>query len=354
MKKVALILSSNIERAPYLNYYIDILNEIHVDFDVIYWNKDNILNKYAYNTISFNKPFSIYSSKISKIVNIYRYTSFVKRKVSQNGYSYIILFTIPPSLFLVNFLRKKFWNRYIIDIRDYSPLISFCSIFLHKVIYGSYVTCISSFGFYKWLPQYENKIILSHNIRKSLLSKQDSPVTRNTNIRILTIGQLRDWNINSMFLSCMANMEGFSLHYAGFGEVYDELHKKSIDNGYENICFEGKYEKENEYKIVRQCDFINAITADDNLNRDIITNRFYLSLIYYKPLLVYKNTYQAELVQQYGLGIVVDDISQLPLLIKEYYTHLDYNSFIERCNIVITKILRDIEVFEKTIRQMIQ
>ena len=355
MRKYALVLSSNIENAPYINYYVDVFNEHKIDFIVFYWNKESLKKKYEYPVVSYDKSFSVHSSKLSKIINICKYVRFIRRTLKQENITDLILFTIPPSIFLYSFLVKYYWKHFILDIRDYSPLVPFCSSWLGKVVNASFRTCISSEGFLSWLPNHSN-YILSHNLRKSLLiqNNDDSICFENhSKICILTIGQIRDYNMNSEVLQILMSYQSdFVLHYAGYGVVYDRLQRLSVNQ--KNVFFVGRYMKEDEYKIIQPCDFINALTSVDALNKDIMTNRFYLSILYYKPLLVSAGTYQAVLVEKYGLGIVVKDIRQLPDLIKRYYKTFDFYDFKNRCMTVQKIVFQDILKFEKELLEFIK
>ena len=355
MRKYALILSSNIENAPYVNYYIDVFNEHKVDFIVFYWNKESLKRRYEYPVVSYDKFFPVRSSRFSKIINIYKYVRFVRRNLKQENITDLILFTIPPSIFLYSFLIRHYWKHFILDIRDYSPLVPFCSYWLRKIVNASFQTCISSNGFLNWLPNHSN-YVLSHNLRKSLLLQNtgDSVCLKKcTKICILTIGQIRDYNINSEILQILMSYQNdFVLHYAGYGIVYDRLQRLSVNQ--KNVFFMGRYMKEDEDKIIQPCDFINALTSVDALNRDIITNRFYLSILYYKPLLVSAGTYQSVLVEKYGLGIIVKDIHQLPDLIKQYCKTFDFCDFKNRCVAVRNFVFQDILKFEKELLEFIK
>lgn len=355
MRKYALILSSNIENAPYVNYYIDIFNEYKVDFVVLYWNKEFLERRYEYSVVSYDKYFPVRSSKFSKVINIYKYTKFVRKILKQEDITDLILFTIPPSVFLCSFLIKHYWKHFILDIRDYSPLVPFCSSWLEKAINASFRTCISSEGFLYWLPNCSD-YVLSHNLRKSLLVQNNDNNIRFENhskISILTIGQIRDYDMNSKVLQILESyQDDFILHYAGYGVVYDKLQRLSVNQN--NVFFMGRYMKDDEHKIIQTCDFINALTSIDVLNKYIMTNRFYLSILYYKPLLVSAGTYQATLVEKYGLGIVVKDIHQLPDLIKRYYKTFDFYDFKNRCVTVQKIVFQDILRFEKDLLEFIK
>ena len=178
--KVALILASNTCYAPHMFHYIKILKENNIDFDIIIWNKDNLIENEC---ISYDKKIDNTKSRFFKIKDYVSYSKFVIAVLKSSKYDKIIVFTIFLALILYPFLKKKYKNLFIFDIRDYSPILKMFKNIINPVIKISYATVISSPGFKNWLPKNQNYLI-SHNYQfyEELLNDEVLNCKREKNI----------------------------------------------------------------------------------------------------------------------------------------------------------------------------
>lgn len=350
MKRIALILPCNIERAPYIYYYIDIFRENNIPFEVIYWNKDNKkIQKYNFNTNCYSPKKSIIPSILVQL-SFYFYTIKLLKK---KQYTHVITFTIIPIIILHRFLEKNYKSNYIYDIRDYSNILKYSKNIFSSSLQKARQVVISSEGFKSWLPKRD--YLISHNVRKSLLiDHKDQMVSLpNDNIRILTIGQIRDYNTNFALIKTTANINNISNLLAGYGKVYNLLKKKCNKYHYNNINFLGEYAKDKENEIVLNTSFINAITPIDLQSKFLITNRLYLSCLYRRPIIVSSNTYQAEIVNKFQLGITIQNFDELITQINSYMKNFSEKTFDENCKKFISYIMKDITTFEHEITNSI-
>lgn len=350
---ILLIGGASLNASPYIYSYVDILEKNAIPYDLIFWNREkHELADYPQNYISYNRLCDNSIPRYRRIFSMIHFKKFVKKQMKGKEYSAIIVFTIGTAFVLQNIL-KSYKGHYILDIRDYSPICNYDFFnVIKKLIYNSSFTCISSHGFFKWLPKLSvNKYVVTHNTRKSLILKSLDSLERKsfidqTDIKILTIGQIRDFGTNVMLLSQLKNNSGFTLLYAGYGTTEQKLHHYATEQKVENAIFLGRYQKEQEECIVKRCDLINAMTGHDINSDSLMSNRFYLSVLYGKPMLVTKNTYQAALVREYALGLVIDKEDDMYSSIINYCNNFDKNIYYRGRRKFLNKVLNDICVFE--------
>lgn len=349
--KVALILPNNVEKAPFVYYYIDVLVANSIDFDLIFWNRSAEVHHYLFNVISYDN--ATREKKYIKLSKYYFFSKFVIQTIKKNQYSKLILFSLQPPFWMFYFLLSKYRRSFIIDIRDYNFVIKLFPLLYRLLFKFSSQVFISSKGFEAWLPA--GNYVLSHNVRKSLVLKNlvlsASEQNNKRLCNILTIGMIRGREINKAFIDIVAKSDRYTLTFSGFGETYDFLFNYVKEKCYSNIFFTGRYLKEEEDELVRKYDIINALTSDDKLNNCLVSNRFYLSILYRKPLVVSANTYQAYLVQKYELGIIVSSFEDLLFSLDDFRRNFNTSFFDEKCNSVIKKLLSDISIFERRFLQ---
>lgn len=353
---ILLIGGASLSASPYIYSYIEILEKNAIPYDFIFWNRDmHDIANYPTNFFPYNKLCDNSIPRYRRICPMIHFKSFVKQQMKGKDYDAIIVFTIGTAFIIQNIL-KKYKGKYILDIRDHSPICKY-DFFnrVKKMIYNSSFTSISSHGFLEWLPKLSvNKYVVTHNTRKDLILKgldsieEDCTIDIN-NLKILTIGQIRDFSTNVMLLSQLKNNPAITMLYAGYGATEQKLHLYATEQNVGNAFFVGRYKKEEEEDIVKKCDMINAMTGHDINSDSLMSNRFYLSVLYGKPMLVTENTYQAKLVKQYGLGVVIGKEKGLYSSIISYCNNFDQYNYYRGRREFLRKALNDIFIFESKI-----
>lgn len=346
--KIALLLPSNRWFCPYANIYIQILNEIKVDYTLLYWNRDGSeKDENAFNMVS---PYG--EKKITKIIDYVKFVKFIKQAVMKGGYDRLIVFSPQLALFLFHFLKKNFDKRYLFDYRDLSiEQHAFLHKRFEKVVSHSFANVISSYGFLEKLPKGE--YLISHNFdAKAALESLNShsAPSMHQGIKILTIGSIRDFASNSKIVSDVANSDEISISFIGKGEVASRLSKFAKMKDIRNVDFKGYYDKCEEKRIVLDYDIINAYQPTFP---NAMTNRLYLSLILKRPILVAKHTIQAEFVEKYGLGVSVEPYDNVAECVKDFFKTFDYKNFSNNCNEVLRLFLNDYNVFRRRVEQFV-
>ncbi len=355
-RKVLLISGSNPERTPFIGFYKNILERAKVDYDILYWNRDinDTANEIASNHYVYNEPLYIYSNPLKKIIATYKFYRYGKRILKEGDYSKIICFTVFSSIFFQHFLKTYYKGSYIFDIRDYSPLINrriFRNLF-EALIRNSYTTIISSDGFKKWLPE-GFQYVISHNIDSSLLSHLNVN-TNHDKLNILTIGFFVRFAPNGFLIRSFANSNEVILSFVGYGPSYSEYECFCKDNQINNVVFKGRYKKEKELEFYDHCDMVN-ILLPHTLNSDTcMSNRFYNAVVARKPMIVNSDCYQAYLVNEYKLGIVIDKYENLDKQILGYYYTINWDEYYKGCDRFIQDVKKDNSFFENTILNFIK
>ena len=335
---------------PYLKYYTDIFELIKVDYEFICWDRYTNSNNYNNRKSHCFTLYSPYSNHFfKKLFGYGLFSRFVINCIKREGYDLLLVHSLVNAVFLKRFLLKSYKNRFIYDIRDYSPIFPFFKRSIKEIIAHSAITTISSFGFLQWLPK-GFEYVIGHNIGKqevisALKGEKSNHIENKNDIKVLTIGQIRHYLTNVRLLSSLGNQPGISLIFAGWGFETDRLEEFAL-NRFSNVLFTGKYDKQHEWSIVDSSDILNVILPSIFFERTLISNRFYLSLVYKKPMIVNEESVQADLVKKYNLGFVVKSTDNIKEKLLDYLKDFDAIAFDENCNNLLRLIKKDIEKFE--------
>ena len=133
------------------------------------------------------------------------------------------------------------------------------------------------------------------------------------------------------------------------GIAYDLLKKYEAKKMYNNVKITGYYPKKEEFSIVDGCDFMNIILPDDTLSRYLISNRFYLSLLRRKPMIVSSGGIQAEYVKEYDLGIIISSEDDIYSKIMIYARSFDPIQFKKNCDRFLEMVRSDMQIFSRSV-----
>ena len=247
MNKVLLVCPALPDNMPYLRQYIDFLDSSSTSYDIAYLSPKGIDTEYPQHYYAYSIKSLDNLGSLKKIWEYHRYSCFVEKKLAKGVYTHVITMGIACSIFLANYLKRKYTSRYIYDIRDYSQVLRI-PIFRHLnklLLKHSYMNVISSDGFKQWLPS-DVSYTLCHNttldkIENGVIKTFDSILSGA--IKILTIGQVRDFEANTFVIEQLSNKEDFELIFSGIGSTLEKLEQYVKDNAYSNVKFTGKYKK---------------------------------------------------------------------------------------------------------------
>jgi hypothetical protein len=344
--KIALIFPNNIYRAPYLNYYLQILDDHNIEYVIYNWDR---AGKDEPNCISYRSKEE--SRKNWKMVwEFFNYRNFVKSEVTNQKYDSVIVFSCQIAILLSGFLIKNFKGKYLVDIRDYTKIIPVFKTRFRKVLKNAKAICISSQGFRSWLPK-GFPFIISHNISSDRLIEnyQKKSFFQNEKINVDTIGALRDPESNIKVVNALKNHPEFYLKFIGDGYAVPFLKKHIASENISNIHFHGYYQKEEEFDLLKNTDFINIMVEDNFLSKSLTSNRLYLCALLKIPAIVNTNTEQSRIIEKYGFGLVVYDYQKLPELLLEYRSGFNEENFISNCERFLNHVTEDQRIFESNV-----
>ncbi|WP_274309536.1 hypothetical protein [Solibacillus daqui] len=346
--KIALICPSNMLFMPYVKSYEQILDEQHIDYDIINWDRfqmeEEKENTYKDNKIGHHRNFFEYL----------KFRRFVIERLRMDRYNKIVVFGIQLAYLLHGILKKKFKGAYVLDIRDFHKLHQFFNI--KKTIEGSAFTVISSPGFEEWLP-HSKKYITNHNTQIKSINEIETVenMSYKEQISVANIGALRDFSINKDFISVLKNNRKFVLNYYGEGNSNQHINDYLVGNQIRNVRLTGRYYPEEEEQFYHQNDFINVLRYNDGINnKTALPNRLYNALIYGKPLIAFKGTYLAEIISLNHIGVVLHSFEFAENDLLQYASKFNSANYYKGRKNFLEKVLQDNILFEKQFKTFIR
>ncbi|WP_097014275.1 hypothetical protein [Anaerocolumna aminovalerica] len=341
--KVVLVCPSNMLYMPYVDNYKNILDEINVDYEIINWDRFGIeeVGKLRYRDSKIGHQRNFY--------DYYKYSKFILKILKENKYSKVIIFGLQLTFFMNNYLKKWYKGNYIVDIRDYNKIINFFNI--EKIINLSEFTVLSSPGYKKWLPK-SSKYIINHNTKvedSSQLVDFSVKFDKDT-ISIGCIGAIRDYQINIEFINSVMNNNDFLLNYHGNGDCNKNIEAHLIDYDIKNVRLTGRYFKEDEPSLYQNNNLINVLRFADGVNNETaLPNRLYNAAFYDKPMIAYKGSYLAEVIEKYHLGLVLDSFNNVDDKIYNYIDNFNFKHYKEYRKIFFDNVVKDNLKFKQKI-----
>lgn len=352
--KVALLLPAEPEKAPYIQYYIDVFKEKGIEYDVIAWNRSGNNPKVLERLIMYEAPSPDTLSNIKKVRGFWGFKQFVEKTVRQKQYDRLVVHTIMLAVFMSSFLKQYYGGKYILDIRDECSLYGIMKLRLPVLLKYSFCNVISSWGFKTWLPEAE--YVISHNIGFRWKEKMNMPAPdsffHHQPLDILTIGQIRHFDGNRILIDELGNRGNMKMHFAGDGVDVSRLVEYCKEKKINNVVFSGRYLKENEDDIVSTSDFVNILLPQIRVQQ-AMANRFYLAILNYKPVIVNAESIQAEYVRKYGLGIVWELGTSLKNAIEDYIARFDIEQFLDGRRKLCETLMKDVMQFNKMLNDIL-
>lgn len=347
MEKVLLICYSPRRIAPFLETYMTFFNKLNIPFDFC---TREIKGNHLDSKVEPNQFVFEYEQKksiFSKIMTIKKWKRFVCNLLQKNNYSRLVLLTCYPSLILGKKVMKQYSNKYIVDIRDYFKYVENRLVFqyLKKIIDNSYFTAISSEGFLEWLP-ISSKYKTIHNMPSNcnLFGYKPIDLQLENVYSIGYFGVIHYYKENEKLISALANNPKFKLIYRGLYSEPEKMQNIVKTIGANNVEFYGEFPNSKKAEYYSSINFINAIYGNDSLIvRSALPNKLYDCVIYKKPIIVSCNTFLAEIVKRYNLGISLNIEADILDQINSYIESFDIKTFVEGANAFLKKSLSDNE-----------
>lgn len=338
---VGIVYIGDIKECPFIDKYIDTFDRANCNYEIIYWDRNN-KNNDEDKIIRYSKKSDVNKSKVAKLKDFFCFRKFVNKNIKEKKYDRLVILTTLTGIMIIDKILKKYRNKYIFDIRDFSYEKNKVFFLLEKfLIKNSRFTCISSEGFKNFLPKH-NDYIISHNFRYKDLkcSKKSHLKNGKDKINIVYIGAIRQYNHIKNIIDKFNNDNRFNLYFHGDGSAYKDL-KKYLDNiNSSNIIMTGRYSNDDKFKLLEKADILNNHYEISTNIKYATANKYYDGLIFKIPQICNKDSYDGIKVEREGIGLSVSlDDSDLKEKILSFYKNLDYNDFTIKCNAVLEKIL---------------
>lgn len=309
---------------PYISIYEKIFSENKVDYKILQWDRLSLTTEE--NPEVFKNGYGYSDNPLKRLWSYHYYLKWIKRKIRAEAPDIIIIATLAPAVFLNRFLNS--WRgRYILDIRDYSPIVKFLKPVVKKVIENSGMSLISSKGFLSWLPKHKYYPIYNFGIDSEIEFK----CIDTNNIHVATIGFIRDYEENVRIIDAIGNKKGVRMSFHGNGIALNSLIDYTDKKKYKNIVFTGPYTKDIEPDLYADADIINILMPSGKEGSTLLSNRFMNAATFRRPMILTSGSYQSELAKQYQIGLSINYDSDILVEIREYIKNFNYTLFCENC-----------------------
>lgn len=326
---------------PYIKNYEELLKKKKIEYDVILWDRRNVIKEREKNHFWFRCHVS--RSKLSKFVPFLKWRRFVLSVLKKERYDALIILTSIPGVLMYSYL-KRHRIHYLFDIRDYTlEYIPVYRKIINQLVQKSMLTCFSSEGFREWLLP-SKKLCLVHNITNIKDEfKGQKIVLQLKQLVIGFVGGIRYEKENCKIVEAFKEYPNIILKYIGKLHSGIQLPEYCKKHRIVNVEFEPEYRNEEKPEIYKKIDIINAVYGDVTpVVKTALPNKLYDCILFKKPIMVSKHTYLASVVEQYHLGFAVDiNRDNLYDELKEYVEHFDEQVFLEGCQKWLEKVLKE-------------
>lgn len=357
--KVLLLGFGKIAYMPYMNFYLETFEgREDIDFELIYWDRDGkpdaevpaqIKKAYKFEAhLEEQLPFK------KKLKFFLRYRIFALNVLRANRYDKIIVLHTTPGLTLLDYLRRHYRGRYVLDFRDVSyEYIPIYRKLVGKLAEGSAITYVSSDAFRKYLPDL-SKIYTIHNFSKEALEHKmlrcEEPRAREV-LRVCYWGLVRQAEVNKKVMDALGNDPRFELHYYGrMQQAGRDMEQYAAEKQYSNVFFHGQYMPDERYGFAKETDLIHNIYDLGTTAGNAMGNKFYDGVIFGIPQICTAGSYMGETVQENGVGLTIDlDSGELADTIWKYYQTVDWDLFEADCEKQISRITDEQSLSSETL-----
>lgn len=341
---------------PYSQLYEDMAVAQGYTYDIVFWDRfqDADLERKG-NEYIIHRICTLGGSKFKKIPAMLYFRKTVKRIIEQGKYDRIVILNTLPGVLLSDVLLQKYRERYILDIRDYTyEKYSFYRNRVNQLIDGSFISTISSQGFYRFLKRKpSSKIFQNHNI-SNVRAKSGEPTDfkQGRKIRIGFVGAVRYEKENEGLIDAFGNDPRFVVSYFGRFNEGCHLDDYCSKNKIQNVEFHGPFNNAEKPEIYKKIDVINSLYGNETHDvLFLLPNRLYDSALFQKPIIVSAGTYLSEMVKKYELGIVADYPAEIKNQLLEYIKTFDCDQFSKNCNRLLQDVERDQSVLQEQLKR---
>lgn len=334
---VGIVAVNNICFSPYIFFYTQLLDKAGINYELIYPDRHGIQEDFC--GVSYKLKWE--KNRKTAINYAFYYKQAIKI-IKQKKYDALILLFSNSAVYMSYWVKKYYKDRYIIDIRDYTHENNKLYYFLEKkAIDNSLINVISSKKFEIFLPK--SKYQVCHNISVESPYKKYEFFKRSEPITIGYMGLLGYKEQCKNLIELVGKDERFRLCFYGYAKMAEELKEYVEKRKLSNIVFYGRYTPDEKQGIIEKTDIIfNAYGNSTYLVKCAVSNKFYDSIYYRKPILTSPQTYMTELSGMMAFPIDFKQMHTLDAL-YDWYIALDKNKIEKFCEGTFDKVLMENE-----------
>ena len=317
--RVGIIAANNIRYSPYIFFYTSILKDINAEYELIIADRYGLKEPFDGRLYKFT-----WNRKQKTLINNFRYARYVKKILSSRQYDYVIVLTSINAVLLATWLKKHYFQKYIVDIRDYSHENLYPYFLLEtKAVKNSLMNVISSAKFTEFLPR--AKYYVCHNYDEKnkgtyFFRQHYNPIT------IGYVGGLSYIEQCRKLMGLVAGDERFTLEFYGTSTKEKAMKEAATYFMCDRIRFHGGYAPDEKAGILQKVDILfNAYGKGVPLLDYALSNKLYDALIYRKPILTCPDTYMTEMAGPLAFPIDLPNEKSLEPL-YEWYQSIDGNT----------------------------
>lgn len=354
---IALVFCGDLKYCPYINRYIERLENAHVEYKVYFWNRSKFELQLSDRYVYYDLGSELTGGKVHKLLDFIKFRKWLIRQLKKNHHEKIIALSTLTGVFLGDFLYKKKGN-YIFDIRDYSyEHIKPFFAMEKKVIENSAFTAISSAGFKAFLP--DHGYIIAHNFNRNDIIDGAKFKKAKDKINFVWNGVVRYFAFQRYYLDALKNDPRYNIVFHGDGPELNMYKEYCAENGIRNITFTGAYNNADKEELLKEAHILNncyGYTQNaGNKLKYAVSNRFYDGMIYHIPQLVEPEGYKPAWANTAGIGVALPPDAGFADKLYEYYQKIDARSFDLACNVELQRVIdednRYVEMIDKFIVQ---
>lgn len=335
MGKICILSTVNLKHMTLVSLYTEFMDKNNIPYDIIYIDKyhaeeeNSAENVYKYDLyIEKNWSFT------RKLFYYWRFKKYASEILIKNKYDFVITWNQFTAIMFSDVLKRNFDNKYCLNIRDiFMPNNPIIRRILKNIVKASAFSTVSSDGFIKYLPPFDYVTIHSMNLK--VLSNCTPHVKlkdKNLPINITYIGYLHLYENCYNLIDSLGNDDRFRLNFYGQGSdlIVDYAKERNITN----VFCVGKFEPSETASLIQDADIIWNLYGVGNINLDTaLSIKLYYSIYLNVPILVFKNTYMAEIAERYGIGYAIekDGFNNLGSNLYNWYHKLNQKEIHENC-----------------------
>ena len=336
--RVCILSTVNIKHMTLVSLYTRYLEENNIGYDIIYIDKYHSEEQIgAKNKYKFELNIDRSWSKPRKALAYMMFKPFAIKQLKKGSYDFIITWNYLTALMFAFYLPRHYKGKYCLNIRDITTFPFVNSVIGYAEKKAAFST-VSSPAFIDYLPvgrylhiHSMNMSILNKCTRRTSLKKEGEPIA------ITFIGYACFYEPFYRLIDSMKNDARFKLNF--FGQGTDAIKEYALSVHAENVECIGRFEPSQTSELLNRTDMIFNLYGTETVNlRTALSIKLYYAIYLRLPILVFPNTYMAEVTTECKIGYVVDTYDDLNDKLYAWYRGLDFNELNTSCENYIEQI----------------